>query len=85
MDKGSLSANIIFGLAFALIVVAIFMGCYRSNISLGIIFIIWTVNAFLHGILFERRRRHKFDKAIVERFMKEIEKEIEEMEKDGQL
>ena len=85
MDKGSLSANIIFGIAFALVVVAIFMGCYSSNISLGIIFIIWTVNAFLQGILYERRRRHKFEKAIVERFMKEVEKEIEEREKNGQL
>jgi hypothetical protein len=90
MNKGYLLSNIFFGAAFLIVAISIFTGAYRSNISLGIIFIIWTLNGFLQGIMFERRQRSKFDEKVLKEFMemieeadKEIKKRMEE--KDGQL
>ena len=90
MNKGYLLSNIFFGTAFLIIAISIFVGAYRSNISLGIIFIIWTLNGFLQGIMFERRQRSKWDEKVLKEFMplieeadKEIKKRMEE--KDGQL
>lgn len=90
MNKGYLLSNIFFGTAFLIVAISIFIGAYRSNISLGIIFIIWTLNGFLQGIMFERRQRNKWDEKVLKEFMplieeadKEIKKRMEE--KDGQL
>ena len=90
MNKGYLIANIFFGTAFLIIAISIFTGVYRSNISLGIIFIIWTLNGFLQGIMFERRQRSKLDEKVLKEFMKMIEeadKEIKKRmeERDGKL
>ena len=90
MNKGYLLSNIFFGTAYLIAAISMFTGAYRSNISLGIIFIIWTLNGFLQGIMFERRQRSKFDEKVLKEFMemieeadKEIKKRMEE--KDGQL
>ena len=90
MNKGYLLSNIFFGTAVLIVAISIFAGAYRSNISLGIIFIIWTLNGFLQGIMFERRQRSKLDEKALKEFMemieeadKEIKKRMEE--KDGQL
>ena len=90
MNKGYLLSNIVFGTAFLIVAISIFIGAYRSNISLGIIFIIWTLNGFLQGIMFERRQRSKWDEKVLKEFMslieeadKEIKKKLEE--RDGKL
>lgn len=90
MNRQFLISNLFFGVAFLIVAISIFTGAYRSNISLGIIFIIWTLNGFLQGIMFERRQRSKLDEKALKEFMemieeadKEIEKRMEE--KDGQL
>lgn len=90
MNKGYLLSNIFFGAAFLIVAISIFTGAYRSNISLGIIFIIWTLNGFLQGIMFERRQRSKWDEKVLKEFMplieeadKEIKKKLEE--RDGKL
>lgn len=85
MDKSFLASNLFSAAAFTVVVVSVMAGCYRSNISVGIILIMWTVNGFIQGILFERRQRNKFDKKVIDSFMKEIEKEMEDKKKDGQL
>ena len=90
MNKGYLLSNIVFGTAFLIVAISIFIGAYHSNISLGIIFIIWTLNGFLQGIMFERRQRSKWDEKVLKEFMslieeadKEIKKKLEE--RDGKL
>ena len=90
MNKGYLLSNIVFGTAFLIVAISIFIGAYRSNISLGIIFIIWTLNGFLQGLMFERRQRSKWDEKVLKEFMslieeadKEIKKKLEE--RDGKL
>lgn len=90
MNKGYLTSNILFCVAFIVVAFSIFVGAYRSNISLGIIFIIWTLNGFLQGIMFERRQRSKWDEKVLKEFMplieeadKEIKKKLEE--RDGKL
>lgn len=90
MNRQFLISNLFFGVAFLIVAISIFTGAYRSNISLGIIFIIWTLNGFLQGIMFERRQRSKWDEKVLKEFMemieeadKEIKKRMEE--KDGQL
>lgn len=90
MNKGYLTSNIFFGVAFLIVTISIFAGAYHSNISLGIIFIIWTLNGFLQGIMFERRQRSKLDEKDFEELMEmieEVDKEIKKRmeEKDGQL
>ena len=73
MNKAYLLSNILVGTAFLIVAISIFTGAYRSNISLGIIFIIWTLNGFLQGMVFERSRRNiyieKVYKAAMERIM----------------
>ena len=90
MNKWYLTSNIFFGVAYLVVTVLIFAGAYQSNISLGVIFIMWTFNGFLQGIIFERRKRSKLDEEVLKEFMplieeadKEIKKRMEE--KDGQL
>ena len=90
MNKGYLTSNIFFGVAFLIVTISIFVGAYHSNISLGIIFIIWTLNGFLQGIMFERRQRSKLDEKVLKELMEmieEVDKEIKKRmeEKDGQL
>ena len=81
MNKGYLTSNIIFGTAFLIVAISVFIGAYRSNISLGIIFILWTLNGFLQGIMFERRRRSKFDEKVMKEFMEMIEEADKEIKK----
>ena len=90
MNKGYLLSNIFFGTAFLIVAISIFIGAYHSNISLGIIFIIWTLNGFLQGIMFERRQRSKLDEKALKEFMEMIEEADKEMkkkleERDGKL
>lgn len=90
MNKGYLLSNILFGTALLIVAISIFTGAYHSNISLGIIFIIWTLNGFLQGIMFERRQRNKWDEKVLKEFMPLIEEADKENkkrmeEKDGQL
>lgn len=90
MNKGYLLSNIFFGTAFLIVAISIFTGAYRSNISLGIIFIIWTLNGFLQGIMFERRQRSKWDEKVLKELMPLIEEADKEMkkkleERDGKL
>ena len=89
MNKGYLTSNIFFGATFLIVTISIFAGAYHSNLSLGVIFIVWTVNGFLQGMIFERRRRNiyieKVYKAAMEKIMEtDILREKSEG-KDGKL
>ena len=76
----NLWANIVWGVMFGIIAACIFAGVFRSNITIGIVFIMWTYNGFLLG------RSYEIHKQIdeMEEFMAKLDMIIKEMHGDNQ-
>ena len=86
MKKEYCTSFFIFVVAFVIVAFSIFIGAYHSNISLGIIFIVWTLNGFMQGMVYERFQRREAERRVHDYILKLMEEESKrEGEEDGQL